>query len=92
MKIYLKQWDKWINGLASKNKLAKGGSHLSSEGRVLKPNNVIKNKPYVAGKESVAGYIIIKAVNFEEAVKFAKACPILLGKGTSIEVRKAEAR
>ncbi len=91
MKIYLKQWDEWINGIVAQNKLA-GGSHLSTEGRVLRPNKATADEPYTEKKESIAGYIIIKATNFDEAVNVAKDCPILQGKGTSVEVRKVEAR
>ena len=86
--LYLKQWDKWINGLASRNKLAEGGNHLSPKGKVLRPNDVITDGPYTAKKESVAGYIIILAKDFDDAIKTAKECPILLGDGTSVEIRK----
>jgi hypothetical protein len=92
MKRYLEQWGKWISDIATKNKLANGGNHLSREGRVLKPNNVILYGPHTERNESVAGYIIIKAANFDEAVEIAEDCPILQGKGTSVEVRKVEPR
>jgi hypothetical protein len=42
----------------------------------------------VVNNESVAGYILIFAKDMDEAVHIAKACPILLGEGTSVEVRK----
>lgn len=91
MEIYLKQWKEWINEIAEQNKLADGGNHLSTEGRVLKPNNIIMDGPYTEKMESIAGYIIIKATNFDEAVNIAKGCPILHGEGTSVEVRKVAA-
>ncbi len=50
----------------------------------------LADEPYTEKKESIAGYIIIKATNFNEAVNVAKGCPILQGKGTSVEVRKVE--
>jgi len=88
MEIYMKQWGEWINDISVQNKLADGGNHLSTEGRVLKPNDVITDEPYTEKKETIAGYIIIKASNFDEAINIAKACPILQGEGTSVEVRK----
>jgi hypothetical protein len=91
MEIYIKQWGEWINDIAAQNKLADGGNHLSTEGRVIKTNNVITDGPYTEKKESIAGYIIIKATSFDEAVNIAKGCPILQGEGTSVEVRKAAA-
>jgi len=92
MKIYLKRWDKWINNIAAQNKLAEGGNHLSREGSVLRPNNVLTNGPYTEKRESVAGYIIIKAMDLNEAIDLAKDCPILQGEGTSVEVRKVGTR
>jgi hypothetical protein len=88
MENYMKQWDKWISGIAAKKKLAEGGTHLSTKGKVLKPDNQIVDGPYKANKESVAGYIIIKAKTMEEAIEIAKECPILEGEGTSVEVRE----
>ncbi|CAH2716838.1 hypothetical protein BACCIP111895_04026 [Neobacillus rhizosphaerae] len=74
--------------MAIKDKLADGGNHLSAEGRVLKPNNVPIDGPYTEKKESIAGYILVKATTIDEAVNIAKGCPILLWEGTSVEVRK----
>jgi hypothetical protein len=46
----------------------------------------------VQNRESVAGYIIVKATDFDDAVAMAKECPILHGDGTSVEVRKINAQ
>ncbi len=87
MEIYMKQWDDWTSGILQKGRLV-GGNHLSVEGRVLKPNNEIINSPYTENKKSIAGYIIICVESFDEAVDIAKACPILFGDGTSVEIRE----
>ncbi len=87
MEVYMKQWNEWTSSIAKQGRLV-GGNHLSVEGRVIKPNNEIEHRPYIENKESIAGYIIIHTMNFEEAVHIAKACPILLGEGTSVEVRE----
>lgn len=39
-------------------------------------------------KETIGGYIIVKAESIEEAVGFAQGCPILQGDGNSVEVRR----
>jgi hypothetical protein len=91
MEIYMTQWNKWINKIATRKKLAEGGTHLSSEGKVLRKNNFISDGPYEVNKESVAGYIIIKAKTMYEAVEIARECPILQGEGTSVEVREMAA-
>ena len=86
---YMKQWNHWVDGSAAQNRLS-GGNHLSVEGRVVKANGEIIKGPFMETKVSVAGYLIIKAKNFEEAVDIAKDCPILDGEGNSVEVRKLE--
>jgi len=34
--------------------------------------------------------IIVKAESIEEAVEFAKGCPVLQGEGNSVEVRRIQ--
>ena len=39
-------------------------------------------------KETIGGYVIVKADSVEEAVEFAKGSPVLQGPGNTLEVRK----
>lgn len=87
LQVYMKQYQDWVGGIAAQNKFA-GGTGLSTEGKVLKPNNEMTDGPYAEIKESIAGFITVKAGSFEEAVVMARACPILMGEGNSVEVRK----
>ena len=87
LQVYMKQYQDWVGGIAAQNKFV-SGTGLSTEGKVLKPDNVITDGPYAEIKESIAGFITIRAKDFEEATSFAKACPILKGAGNSVEVRK----
>ena len=84
---YMKMYHDWVGGIAAQNKFV-GGKGLSTEGKVLKANNVITDGPYAEIKESLAGFIIIKANDFDDAVSIAKECPILKGEGNTVEVRK----
>ena len=84
---YMKQYQDWVGGIAAQNKFG-GGTGLSTEGKVLKANNVITDGPFAELKESIAGFITIKAKDLDEAVSIAKSCPILMGEGNSVEVRK----
>ena len=84
---YMKVYNDWVGGIAAQNKFV-GGKGLSTEGKVLKFNNIITDGPYAELKESVAGFIQIKAKDFDEAVSTAKGCPILFGEGNTVEVRK----
>jgi hypothetical protein len=88
MQSYMASWMEWIDAITAKGQLAEGGNHLSREGKLLRPKNKMADGPYVANKESVAGYIIIQAKSMNEAVSIAKRCPILEGEGTSVEVRE----
>lgn len=87
IQIWMKQTMDWIGGIAAQNKFS-GGKGLSTEGRVLKFNNVITDGPFAETKESIAGFIIIKAKDFDDAVSLAKDCPMLQGEGNTVEVRK----
>jgi len=82
----MKPWQDWIGGLAAQNKLVGAGNRLEHDGRVIRPNNVITNGPYVDIKESVGGYTIIKAGSLDEATELSKGCPIIR-MGGSVEVR-----
>lgn len=84
---YMKMYHDWVGGIAAQNKFV-GGTALSTEGKVLKFNNVITDGPFAEVKESIAGFVTIKAKDLDEAVSMAKACPILLGEGNSVEVRQ----
>jgi len=82
----MKPWQDWMGSLGAQNKLVDSGNRLSSDGRVVKPNNVITNGPYVEIKEAVGGYIIVRAKSIDEAAEIAKGCPILTI-GGNVEVR-----
>jgi hypothetical protein len=90
LQVYMKQYHDWVGGIAAQNKFI-GGTGLSVEGKVIKSNNVITDGPFAEIKESIAGFITIKAKDFDEAVSLAKDCPILRGEGNSVEVRKVTA-
>src|SRR5882757_3254359 len=83
MQVYMKMYQDWVGGIAAQNKFI-GGTGLSMEGKVVKPNNVITDGPFAEIKESIAGFIMVKAKDFEEATGFAKDCPILQGEGNSV--------
>ncbi len=82
------RWMNWIDSIAAKHKLAEGGNHLKTSGKVLKPNGEIFDGPFTEVKQTMMGYIIVKSSSYDEAIKLAKACPILAGKDTSLEIRE----
>src|SRR5450432_1585067 len=86
MQGMMKAWQDWMGSISAQNKLASSGNRLSSEGKVIKPNNVITNGPYVEIKEAIGGYIMVKADSLDEAAEIAKGCPIFSING-NVEVR-----
>ena len=86
LQVYMKMYNDWVGGIAAQNKFV-GGKGLSTEGRVIKAGNVITDGPFAELKESIAGFIIVKAKDFEDALEMARSCPILQG-NNSVEVRK----
>lgn len=88
IQIWMKQTMDWIGGIAAQNKFSRGNGLPFEDARVVWPNNIVTNGPFGEIKETIGGYIIVKANSVEEAVEFAKGCPVLQGEGNSVEVRK----
>lgn len=84
---YMRKYHDWVGGIAAQNKFV-GGTALSTEGKVIRPKNMITDGPFAEVKEWIAGFITIRAKDFDEAVSMAGKCPILYGEGNSVEVRK----
>ncbi|CAH0995706.1 hypothetical protein EMA8858_01831 [Emticicia aquatica] len=88
MQAWMKQTMDWIGGIAAQNKFVSGTGLPFDEAKVVRFNNVVTNGPFGDIKETIGGLIIVKAESVEEAVEFAKGCPVLQGEGNTIEVRK----
>lgn len=87
LQAIMQKWQDWMGGIAAQNKLVNSGNRLSNEdSRVVKPNNLITNGPFVEIKEAVGGYILVKAESIDDATLLCEGCPIL-ELGGSIEVR-----
>jgi hypothetical protein len=88
LQIWMKQTMDWIGGIASQNKFSGGNGLPFDDAKVVHHNNIVTNGPFGEIKETIGGYIIVKASSVDEAVEFAKGCPVLQGEGNSVEVRK----
>ena len=88
MQIWMQQTADWIAGIAAKHKFSGGNGLPFDDARVVRPNNVVTNGPFGDIKETIGGYVIVKADSVDEAVEFAKGSPVLQGEGNSVEVRK----
>lgn len=88
MQIWMKQTMDWINGIAAQNKFIGGNGLPFDDARVVRHNHVVTNGPFGEIKETIGGYIMVKASSVDEAVEFAKGCPVLQGDGNTVEVRR----
>ncbi len=88
MQAWMKQTMDWIGGIAAQNKFVAGTGLLFDDAKVVGHNKVVTNGPFGEIKETIGGYMIVKAESVDEAVEFAKGCPVLQGEGNTMEVRK----
>jgi hypothetical protein len=92
IQIWMKQTMDWIGGIAAQNKFSGGNGLPFTDAKVVGHNNVVTNGPFGEIKETIGGYIIVKADSVDEAVEFAKGCPVLQGEGNTVEVRRIAKR
>jgi hypothetical protein len=95
MQVWMKQTMDWIGSIAAQNKFVSGTGLPFDDARVVATKNakaVVTNGPFGDIKETIGGLITVRAESMEEAVEFAKGCPVLQGEGNSVEVRKIAKR
>lgn len=88
IQIWMQQTREWMGGIASRDKLSGGNGLPFADARVVWPDNIVTKGPFGKIKETIGGYIIVRADSVDEAVEFAKGCPVLQGEGNSVEVHK----
>lgn len=88
IQIWMKQTKDWMGGIAAQNKLVGGNGLPFDDAKIVWHKNVVTNGPFGDIKETIGGYIIVRAESVDEAVEFAKGSPVLQGEGNSVEVRK----
>ncbi len=91
IQTWMKQTMDWIGGIAAQNKFVGGKGLPFDEAKVVRnrhAKNIVTDGPFGEIKETIGGYIVVKTNTIDEAVEFAKGCPVLQGDGNSVEVRK----
>lgn len=84
----MNRWRTWISGLAESGKLS-GAQPLAPEGRVLRGTaKKLTDGPFMEGKEVLGGYVLLKANDYDEAVKISEGCPILDDENGTVEIRE----
>jgi hypothetical protein len=89
LQSWMKQTMDWLGGIAAQNKLVDGGNGLSFEdSRVVRHGGTVTDGPFGDIKETIGGYVIVRAESADEAAELAKGCPVLQGDGNTVEIRK----
>ena len=91
MQAWMKQTMDWIGGIAAQNKFVSGTGLPFDSAKVITrkdSKSIVTNGPFGEIKETIGGFIVVKADSIDEAVEFAKGCPVLQGEGNSMEIRK----
>ncbi len=88
MQEWMKQTMDWIGGIAAQNKFVSGTGLLFADAKVVHHNQVVTDGPFGEIKETIGGFITVRAESAEEAAEFAKGCPVLQGDGNTMEVRR----
>ncbi len=91
IQVWMKQTMDWIGGIAAQNKFVTGNGLPFDEAKVVRNQSakkIVTDGPFGEIKETIGGYIVVKTDSIDEAVEFAKGCPVLQGDGNSVEVRK----
>lgn len=85
MKQFLSLWDDWFKKFDGS--ILDGGDGLLPTGKVLQPDGVVSDGPYMEAKEILGGYSVVQADSYEAAVEIARHCPIFQF-GGAIEIRE----
>lgn len=88
MQEWMKQTMDWIGSIAAQNKFVSGTGLLFDDAKIVHHDKKVTNGPFGEIKETLGGFIIVKADSADEAAGFAKDSPILQGEGNTVEVRK----
>lgn len=88
MQAEMALWTNWMDGMAKQGKMV-GGQPLLPHGKVLKGKaKKLTDGPFIEGKDIVGGYMLIKANDYDDAVKQSLACPALNADDGSVEIRE----
>jgi hypothetical protein len=88
LEIWMKQTMDWIGGIAAQNKFVTGQGLDFNDAHTVWHKGVVTDGPFGEIKETLGGFVVVKASSPQEAIEFAKGSPILNGDGNSVEVRR----
>jgi hypothetical protein len=82
----------WAGQLHAQGKLLSAEKLRDDGGRVLRAaqGQVVVDGPFAETKETIGGYFVIQAADYDEAIALTRDCPALDEDG-SVELREIEA-
>ena len=83
----MQAWVAWIRDLEAKGNLKNPGQPLERSGKVVRGKDTVTDGPFAEAKDMVLGFIVVEAGTLEQAVTLARACPMVVGGGGSVEIR-----
>jgi hypothetical protein len=60
---------------------------LKPGGRILTASGVTDG-PFAEAKETIGGFMVVAAENYERAVEVVRECPALVWPGSTVEIRE----
>ena len=85
----MNKYREWSEKIANKTVVAH--KLKDGEGRVLNlTNGKVNDGPFAETKETIGGFYIVEAENYDEARQIAAECPTLLFQGGYVEIREVE--
>jgi hypothetical protein len=87
---HMQKWAQWMGGLAQEGRFGGAQPLISTGKQITGTSKVVTDGPFMEGKEMVGGYLICKADTYDEAVEYAKGCPILDLEDGKVEVREVQ--
>lgn len=88
IQVWMKQTMDWIATIQAKKKFVSGTGLPFADAQVVHHKGIVTNGPFGDIKETIGGFVIVKAESPDEAAEFAKGCPVLQGEGNTVEVRR----
>ena len=91
MQALVARYRAWGDKLRTEGRYVGSNRLEASGGKVLRKESALRitDGPYAETKDVVAGYFLLQAASYEEAVELCKDCPHL--DGGTIEVRRIQA-
>ncbi len=84
MQEIMANWGRWFGELGQA--VLDTGDGLIPTGKLIR-GDAVTDGPFIEAKEIVGGYSVIEAKDYDQAVTFGKACPVV-AEGGSVEIRE----